>query len=187
MSEESIAQIVTYIQQYQGTYTREGITQQLRTAGYTLGDVEAAWARVAPEVPAGGGAALPMAGPTLAARPDRFGDWGAPPPRPALTRTPAFWVTLVGTIVADYMLLGILFAVATSLGFGTYGGPITLVLLIIALGAQVAALVVGARLSSSNYSVSRGILLGLLIADIVLPFCAGIILFGICVASFRNL
>ena len=54
MTPDASEAIIAYIRQWQGTYTREAITQQLQDAGYDPAAIEAAWSRLDAETAAAG-------------------------------------------------------------------------------------------------------------------------------------
>src|SRR4051794_6826208 len=105
MTPSAQAQIVQYIEQYRNIYTREAITQQLVSAGYTADDIAAAWRTV--ESWGAEGARLsggPPAGALAPGIPDSAPGFAEALPRPRVFSSPVFWLTLVGFILIAYIV-----------------------------------------------------------------------------------
>jgi hypothetical protein len=173
--------LIQYIRQNRDIYTREAIDRQLLNAGYNPADVEAAWNAVEAESPLQPGAeGIP--------RPpgSRWGDDTAPVQQPEqVTRSPRFWALLGGIILASYVPLGLLFwYIITTPQFEGVGTTSTFLLVLVGV-LQLAALIAGLMLFNrpDQRPTALGLLIGLLMADIVLPFIALCIFFGICVVQ----
>jgi hypothetical protein len=161
-------------------YTREAITSQLLTAGYAPADVEAAWQSLEgpiPTPPSTYGGASGLSG----------GSWDSgheEQPRPRrLAGTPAFWGYMVGFILLSYILPGVLF----WLGASESDGLIVNIAIGMFLLLQLAALVGGAVSLSRNRPRAIGLMCGVLMVLVVIPFCAFALFFGLCLASLGGL
>lgn len=149
-------QIVRYIEQYRGTYTREAINKSLLAEGYTPADIQAAWQEVE-------------------SRSRQGGDNEAPgePVRPwKASRQPVFWLALVTTFVVIQAALSMfLFGYIGTL----WSLGMTLVLLFVVLLA-------GIILLRRNRAVGLGLLYGLL-WSVLLPVILLLAVAGICLAG----
>ena len=163
-----LEKIRAYITGYGHLYTREVLTSQLRDAGYTPADINATWAALdaegAPVIARLNAKALEVRGPTAEVQ----------------VQTGQFWAALFGTITLNYTLAGLLASLinalpsefngnATYLGWGLFGVT------------QVIALIFARSRLRTHKSPARGVLVGLLLADIVLPLLAVTLFFGLCI------
>ena len=155
-------EIVQYILEHRGTYTREAIRQHLIDAGHSPAEVDAAWEAVEssqlPPTPPG----EPSYEAPVAASQD---------PMPARARTdasmvraPVFWLTLVGFVVVVYLSLVLFNTIIASA--------------VIWLGGFIAAFILARR----NRPVAMGLALGATVA-FLLPFVVVIILLGVCIVT----
>jgi hypothetical protein len=172
--------IVEYIRQNRQLYTREAITSQLLTAGYAPADVEAAWQSLESGIP------VPPPG-YVGTTGLSSGNWDSgyqDQPRPRrLASSPQFWGYMVGFILLSYILPGVLF----WLGASGSDGLIVNIAIGMFLLLQLAALVGGAVSFSRNRPRAIGLMSGVLMVLVVIPFCAFALFFGLCLASLGGL
>ena len=164
--------IIRYIQEQRGTYTREAIRQHLIDAGHAPEEVDAAW-----EAVESGQLPPPPASDAVEVRPASIGQPaaapGAPPAR-RLVQSPVFWLTLVIFVILVYVLpfvvAGLLPGQAGEAGWSAFG------LL------WVGGLIGGILLLRANRAVGMGLVFGF-VGVILLPFVVVIILLGICIVA----
>lgn len=162
--------IIQYIQQTRSTYTREAITNQLVAAGYPPPEIEAAWATVE--------GADPAAFAQLAPNVDY--DAVVAPRSAPVARSGVFWLTVIGFILISYLIPGALMYVGVISG-ESLGGPLIITALIVFFLLQIAGLVAGLLGLGRNRPLAIGLLIGLLMTDVVIPFVVGCGVLGICV------
>jgi hypothetical protein len=162
--------IIQYIQQTRATYTREAITNQLLASGYPPPEIEAAWATIEGADPSGFARVAPNVD---------YDAVVAPRPTP-VARSGVFWLTLIGFILVSYLVPGALVFVAYNAG-ESVGGPLMLTALIVFFGLQIAGLVAGLVWLGRNRPVAIGLLIGLLMTDVVIPFVVGCGIAGVCI------
>ncbi len=165
-------EIVQYIREHRGTYTREAIRQHLIEAGHAPEDVDAAWAAVeAGQLPA------PPASDAVEVRPASIGQPAAAPglpPARRLVQSPVFWLTLVIFVILVYVLP---FVVAGMLpGQEGEAGWSTFALL------WLGGLIGGLLLARANRPVGMGLVFGF-VGVILLPFVVVLIILGICIVA----
>lgn len=173
--------VVRYIEQNRNIYTREAIDKQLLGAGYTAVQIAAAWRTIEPP----GGEVIPDA-PDAAA----LSRWDAPSNAPIEKRRPVattflFWGILAGFIILSYALpLGLFYLAGTV--DPAAGNQINTVALVLFVVLQLGALIGGAMSLNRNRPRAMGLLIGVLMVIVVLPFVSVAVLFGICVASLSG-
>ncbi len=176
-----IDQIVEYIRQYRDTYSREAIDSRLLAAGYSSEQVSAAWAQLASE-----DANQPSQG-YIPTPPNRTG-WGdesyTPPKKERVANRPIFWASLVGLIVLSYALPALLLYLS---GLSSYNQGLSTTLGWLALASfgalQIASIIGGLLALNRNRPLGLGLLYGVLMTVVVLPFTALFILLGICLTG----
>jgi hypothetical protein len=184
---EQIDQIVQYIRQYRDTYSREAINTQLLGAGYSRQEIDAAWAQVSvgtPYMPSEGQIPMPPSEQVRAG----WGDTNYQPPRrQRVANRPLFWEILVGFTLLSYGLPVLFLLIAGTVN----DSAISSLLGWLALGTfgvlQLAAIIWGALSSSRNPPLGMGLLFGVLMTVVVLPFVAFFIVLGICLTSFATI
>jgi hypothetical protein len=162
--------IIQYIQQTRPTYTREAITSQLLAAGYPPPEIEAAWATVEGVDPA---AFARMA-------PNVDYDAVVAPRAAPVTRSGVFWLTLFGFILVSYLIPGILFYIGFTTG-AAVSDPLFIAAIILYAVLQLAGLAVGLLWLGRNRPLAIGLLIGLLLTNVVIPFVAACGVAGVCV------
>ncbi len=165
-------EIVQYIREHRGTYTREAIRQHLIDAGHAPEEVDAAW-----EAVESGQLVAPPASDAVEVRPASVGQSAAAPGVPAsrrLVQSPVFWLTLVIFIILVYVLPFIVAGVVP--GQAGEAGWSAFALL------WVGGLIGGLLLARSNRAVGMGLVFGF-VGVILLPFVVVIILLGICIVA----
>lgn len=185
---EQIQQIVQYIAQYREVYSREAIDSQLLAAGYGRQEIDAAWAQASFQAaypPSEG----PIPTPPSAQVRAGWGDTDYQPPRnQRLVSRPLFWGVLIGFIVLSYGLPVLFLALA---GFTSDNTTLSSIFGWLTLGSfvvlQLAALVWGLLALNGNRLLGLGLLYGVLMTVVVLPFVAFFILLGICLTSFATI
>lgn len=169
---------VQYIRQYREIYTREAITSQLLAAGYPREEIDAAWAAVEADV------ASDLPPPPADYR--RTGGWDAggsyvQPRRKAIETGPRFWLTMIGFVLLS-LLVGALNIVPFGEIFG-YNSPLAatgIVVCLVSLLLQIAAVITGLVLWNKNRAVAQGLLFGVFISSVVIPALVFFILLGTC-------
>ncbi len=164
-----IEKIRAYITGYGHLYIRASVIRQLRDAGYTQFDIDTAWATLDAEgslVTARLNTESPRAG------------WLATD-RAVLSAQ--FWAALLGTITVSYTLAGVLLSLIYSVPSEFSGNAIYLAWGLFGL-AQIMALILAYSRFRTHRPQALGVLIGLLLADIVLPLLAGALFFGLCIA-----
>lgn len=175
--------IPQYIRQNRDTYTREAIDRALVEGGYDPAEVQAAWLAIENEqaIPTPPGEEGVSAQPT-----SRWGsDVATEPRRRSVVSTGQFWLTLGGFTVASYLVTTLLWWL--TLQFPYDGGGLALIPLAFYGALQLGALIAGIALFTKNPPIAYGFLFGLLIVNILLPFVAFFILFGICLYSLSTM
>lgn len=169
--------LIQYIEQNRAQYTRAAIDKQLLDAGYSQADIDAAWKEIEARE-----ANTPVVPPPQAQAPQPA---VVPPTQPRrLLTMPIFWLGLFGVLVLQYGVAA-LFIPATSYENGnSVFVPIAGVL---TCGVPIALLIAGSLLLRSNRPLALGLLYGLLVFDVIIPFVGSIILFGICVTSLGSM
>jgi hypothetical protein len=160
--------LLSYIQQYRYTYTREAINQQLVQIGFSQEQLDQAWQAVEASTP----------DPTYA-QPGQFpvNPFVAPDYIPAVLprrNNGSFWGTLISYTVLTPIVLVFLSSIIvsvtrlSSLGWVAFFIPIA--------GGIWGAIYYRER----DRAVSRGLLYGMLTLYIILPFASVVIIGGIC-------
>jgi hypothetical protein len=170
--------IIQYIQQTGGTYTRDAITNQLLASGYPAAEIEAAWRTVE------AGATGEM-GASGAAPPMEEGAEYAPPRPARVVSSPQFWGALVGFILLSYVMTGILAYFAT-LNRGDAASALFTITGIFYFVVQLGGLIQGLVLLNRNRPVAFGLLIGLLLTNVVIPFVIACGVLGICIVLLSN-
>lgn len=189
-----------YIIANRGTYTREAIGRALLAAGHSEETIAAAWADVGREaVPvaaeaAPGVEAVPGAGGVTPAAEGASTATATPSHRSSgmvrlAMRTIAFWITLIGFLVA-YVGFAVVAGAATGSLSGnasTVVGILILLIPLFALGGGI-ALAVPERTRPIGLGLlgALAVLVALLLTLAVLAFIAVVIIFGICVVSLSR-
>lgn len=167
--------LIQYIEQHRAQYTREAIDKQLLDAGYSRADIDAAWNEI--EAGATGEQAVPPPAVTQSSQ-------QLPPTQQRrLLATPVFWLGLFGVLVLQYGIAALFFPAINYENGSSVFVPIVGVL---TCGVPIALLIAGSLLLKSNRPLALGLLYGLLIFDVIIPFIGAIIIFGICVASLSG-
>ncbi len=161
-------QIVEYIAQHRGLYTREAIDRTLRENGYAEAQIQEAWAAVQ----SGSGSDAPA---------QRRTGWGGnsrerEPLSPGREmRTPRFWITFIGYLVGLWGLSALLFALnQPEIGIAFH--------LLALIGAFIASLLLLRR----DPAVATALAAALLLV-VVLPFIVLVIVAGICIAVLAGM
>lgn len=185
---EQIDQIVQYIRQYRDTYSREAINSQLLGAGYSQQEIDAAWAQASSPQTVYTPSASQIPTPPSEQVRTGWGDTGfQPPKKQRLANKPLFWGVLLGFIVLSYGLPVLCLVLAGMVNDPNVSGNLGW----LALGSfgvlQLAAIVWGAMSSNRNPPLGMGLLIGVLMTVVVLPFVALFILLGICLTSLSTI
>jgi hypothetical protein len=162
-------EVLRYIQENRGTYTREAITQTLLDAGHSRADIDAAWAAAEPEADT-----PPLQPATPPVSPAGLVVEDEAPEAPTVQRvlrTPRFWVSFVAYTVLSIGLM---------VGFGALG--VAAFLLPLYLLALVAGLVAGIVLWRRDRPVAMGLASAALLV-FILPFAFILIFAGLCIVQ----
>jgi len=182
-----IDQIVEYILQNRNTYSREAIDSQLEAAGYPQNEIEAAWSQVAyQDTLAQSGGQVPY--PPSAQVQAGWGDTDYQPPKKTrVINQGLFWGVLFGFIVLSYglpILFGYLAGIsqntqiASFLGWSVLGSFLLL---------QLVAVIWGVAALQRNRPLAFGLIYGVVMTVVVLPFAALFLVLGICLTGMVRL
>ncbi len=164
-------EVVRYIQENRGTYTREAITRSLLDAGHDPAEIERAWS--AAETPNLSQAPSPLP-------PSAYGTSGdvvvedsrpEPPTVGRVLRTPRFWAAFLG-----YTLLSVVLTVGLTF-LGTLGAGLPVFLLTVLAG-----IVASLFLFRRDRPVAVGLASAALIV-FILPWVALTIWAGLCIVT----
>ncbi|MBA3779131.1 MAG: hypothetical protein H0X16_07525 [Chloroflexi bacterium] len=158
-------EIVRYLAENRGRYTDAALRDALVRAGHPGAEVDEALASLVP-----GGVERPPGSVWSENDPEARRD------RRGVTRSPKFWLVLVGFVIGLYA------AVLLSSFAVNAGGLPDLIPLVVAAVILLAGATGWARLQHDDRPLAMGLGCGV-VAAILIPFIAIVVLFGICVAG----
>ncbi|MDQ3927519.1 MAG: hypothetical protein M3328_00070, partial [Chloroflexota bacterium] len=109
------------------------------------------------------------------------GDYAPAEKRKPFATTGLFWSILVGFVVLSYGLPTLLLYLASS--NVDVGGEISTIALVLFGVLQLGAIIGGVMSLNRSRPRAMGLLIGVLLVIVVLPFVAVVVLFGICLAA----